>query len=115
MTDKHVKKRDKQESYRDMLCVMRNQIRKMESIIQYQSKEIERLEDNVSELKDIIDKQKKQNQYYIEANHIDQPHTNIYDSSDDISIVSQDSIGSQTMMTNELGGTVKKIFIQHVD
>lgn len=113
MNDKYVKKRNKQETYRDMLCVMRNQIRKMDSIIQYQSKEIERLEDNVSELKNIIGKQKKQNQDYIDANHIDQPHTNVYDSSDDISITSQDSISSQTVMINELGGTVKKIFIQH--
>lgn len=113
MSDKYVKKRDKQETYRDMLCVMRNQIRKMDSIIQYQSREIERLEDNISELKDIIGKQKKQNQDYIDANHIDQPHTTIYDSFDDISIASHDTIGSQTMMTNELGGTVKKIYIQH--
>lgn len=113
MSDKYVKKRNKQESYRDMLCVMRNQIRKMDSIIQYQSKEIDRLEDNVSQLKNIIGKQKKQNQHYIDANHIDQPHTNVYDSSDDISITSQDSISSQTVMINELGGTVKKIYIQH--
>lgn len=115
MSDKYVKKRDKQETYRDMLCVMRNQIRKMDSIIQYQSREIERLENNVCELKNIIGKQKKQNQDYIDANHIDQPHTNIYDSSDDISITSQDSISSQTMMINELGGTVKKIYIQRTN
>ena len=115
MTDKYVKKRDKQESYRDMLCVMRNQIRKMEAIIQFQSKEIERLEDNVSKLKNIIGKKKKQTQDYIDANYIDQPHTNIYDNADDISITSQDSIGSQTVMTNELGGSIKKIYIQHAN
>lgn len=114
MTDNYNKKRDKIEKYRNMQHIMRNQIRKLESIIQYQSKEIEYLEDSIIELKNIIGEQRKQNQDYIDANYLDQIHTHLNDSSDDISITSQDSLESSTMKTNELGGSIKKIYIQHV-
>mgnify|MGYP005990948803 CR=1 FL=1 len=114
MTDNYNKKIDKIEKYRNMQYIMRNQIRKLESIIQYQSKEMEYLEDSIIELKNIIGEQRKQNQDYIDANYLDQIQTHLNDSSDDISITSQDSLESSTMKTNELGGSVKKIYIQHV-
>jgi hypothetical protein len=114
MNNKFVQKRDKIEKYRDMQHIMKTQITKMESIIQYQSNEIYRLENSVNELKEIINNQTKNNQDYIDANYLDQtPYNNGCESSDDKSTMSQDTNTSQTMKKNELGGTIKMIYIQH--
>jgi hypothetical protein len=74
-------------------------------------------------MKHIVQTYIQTNKEYIDANYLESTHQkscNDDDDDDDISVLSQDSMGSlnsiqSKRMKNELGGTVKQIYIQHLN
>ena len=114
-----LQKRDKVEQYRNLLDIMKKQIRSLETVVQTQNNHIQRLENELDEMKHIVQTYIQTNKDYIDANYLESTHQkSCNDDDDDISVLSQDSMGSlnsiqSKRMKNELGGTVKQIYIQH--
>src|SRR6056300_689848 len=103
-----LQKRDKVEQYRNLLDIMKKQIRSLETVIQTQNNHIHRLENELDEMKHIVQTYIQTNKEYIDANYLESTHQkSCYDDDDDISVLSQDSMGSlnsiqSKRMKNEL-------------
>ena len=112
-----LQKRDKVEQYRNLLDIMKKQIRSLETVVQTQNNHIQRLENELNEMKMFVQNHIQTNKDYIDANYLESTHQKKWDD-DDTSVLSQDSMCSLNSIqskrrTNELGGTVKQIYIQH--
>lgn len=114
-----LQKRDKVEEYRNLLDIMKKQIRSLETVVQSQNNHIQWLENELDEMKKIVQAYIQTNKNYIDANYLESTYQKKCDE-DDISVLSQDSMNSlnsiqSKRMENELGGTVKQIYIQHLN
>jgi len=115
-----LQKRDKLEQYRNLLDIMKKQIRSLETVVQTQNNHIQRIENELDEMKHIVQTYIQTNKDYIDANYLESTHQKSCNDDDDISVLSQDSMDSlnsiqSKRMKNELGGTVKQIYIQHLN
>jgi|UniRef100_A0A6C0IQA0 hypothetical protein len=111
-----LRKRDNHEQYRNLLDVMKNQIRSLDAMNCNQRNEINRLEQKVEDLNQFVRLHIHANNEYIDANYLQSNRQSVYDN-DDNSVFSQDSNSSLNssnckMRVNGSGGTVKKIYIQ---